>query len=558
MNEKYVVSAIEKGIIPNTNEDLSGKITDLITEYKENSKIIFAPGDYYIKKRIEVEGLKNVDIIGFGARIVQSINVTVNYGCSGGFRFENCDDCSVLGFSFNTERATNVSARVTAINLENNTFDVKVDDNFIFNGNEKIFGLDSMNENYSCNFHMGLADNNSYKYEVIGDKHLRISLWHTVAYTLKNISVGELICIRHGLYSMPPFVFVACNRILLEDITIESTAGHCCGVYPRSSDFTFRRFNVRQAVNSCQPYTSCSDGIHIKGLTGKLVLENCHFYNMGDDALNIHNSAGTVFSVDGDVLRIGMRVPSQSLNDIPKTLLPESWAQKGDIINIYDENTLQRVGSFEIEDFKTESGYNIAKISNLEGTLYEGLKLANSAYNAEVYIDNCSVTGSRARGFLLQTENVSIQNCRFSRISSAALMLCCDVSRWNELGPTKKAVINDNVFDGCGVNINRLRAGGIVIGVNHINLCAEKIEHQGVHENIEIKNNKFIALKDSAIFADAVSGLKITDNIFCNCCNDLENRPDEYCLDIVLFNCNNLKLENNADLIKGDLSVSKN
>ncbi|MBQ9355572.1 MAG: hypothetical protein IJT84_07845 [Clostridia bacterium] len=557
MNKKYVISAIERGIIPGTNEDLSEKIIDLISENKENSKIIFAPGNYFIKKRIEVESLKNVDIIGYGAKIISAINVTVNYGCSGGFKFDNCDDCSISGFSFNTERATNVSARVTAINLENNTFDVKVDDIFIFNGNEKIFGIDSMNENYSCNFHMGLSDNNSYKYEMIGDKHLRISLWHTVAYTLKNISVGELICLRHGLYSMPPFIFNACNRILLEDITIESTAGHCCGVYPRSSDFTFRRFNVREAVNSCQPYTSCSDGIHIKGLTGKLILENCHFYNMGDDALNIHNSAGTVFSVEDDILKIGMRVPEQSLNEPPKTLLPEDWARKGDIIYIYDENTLKRVGSFTIEEFKTENGYNIAKISNFDGVLHEGLKLANSAYNAEVFIDNCSVTGSRARGFLLQTENVSIQNCRFSRITSAGLMLCCDVSRWNELGPVRKAIIKNNVFDGCGVNMNRLRAGGIVIGVNHINICAEKLEHQGVHENIEISNNKFLELKDSAIFADAVSGLKITDNVFQNCCSDTENRPEEYCSDILMFNCDNLNLENNVDLIKSEISVFK-
>lgn len=558
MNEKIVVSAIEKGIIPDTNEDLSEKIIDLILKFRENSKIIFAPGNYFIKKRIEVDGLRNVDIIGYGARIISSIDVTVNYGCSGGFRFDNCDDCSILGFSFNTERATNVSARVTAINLENNTFDIKVDDNFIFNGNEKIFGLDSMNENYSCNFHMGLADNNSYKYEMIGDKHLRVSLWHTVAYTLKNISVGELICLRHGLYSKPPLIFFACNRILIEDITVESTAGHCCGVYPRSSDFTFRRFNVRGAVNSCQPYTSCSDGIHIKGMTGSLKLDNCHFYNMGDDALNIHNSAGTVYSVEGDVLKIGMRVPSQSLNDIPKTLLPENWAKKGDIIRIYDENTVQCVGTFEIEDFITENGYNIAKISNLDGVLYQGLKLANTAYNADVYINNCSVTGSRARGFLLQTENVCIQNCRFSRISSAALMLCCDVSRWNELGPTKKAVIKNNVFDGCGVNMNRLRAGGIVIGVNHINLCAQREERRNVHENIQIINNKFMGLKDSAIFADAVTGLEITDNIFHNCCGDKENRPEEYCSDIVLFNCSDLKIENNIDLIKNDLSISQN
>ena len=58
---------------------------------------------------------------------------------------------------------------------------------------------------------MGLSDNNSYKYEVIGEKHIRISLWHTVAYTLKNVAAGDRIAMRYGLYYMPPFVFSACN-----------------------------------------------------------------------------------------------------------------------------------------------------------------------------------------------------------------------------------------------------------------------------------------------------------------------------------------------------------
>ncbi|MBO5019616.1 MAG: right-handed parallel beta-helix repeat-containing protein, partial [Clostridia bacterium] len=360
--------------------------------------------------------------------------------------------------------------------------------------------------------------------------------------------------LRYGLYFKPPFVFCACNRVTLEDITIESTTGHCCGVYPRSSDFTFRRFNVRQGVGNSSPYASCSDGIHIKGLTGKLVLEDCHFYNMGDDSLNIHNKAGTVFDMQNGRLRIGVRNPSHSLDEAPKELLPDSWAEKGDLIYMYDENTLQRKGSFKIESFGSENEYNIAEISELCGEITKGIKLANSAYNAEVYINNCSVSGSRARGFLLQTEKVTVENCRFSKTASAALMLCCDVSRWNELGPTRNAVIKNNVFDGCGGRIDCLRAGGIVIGVNHVNNCTDKAYREGVHENITIENNKFINLKDSAVFADAVNGINIINNRFVNCCDNAKQRPDDYKAEVVLFNCNDIDNAENIDLAKREVS----
>jgi hypothetical protein len=271
---------------------------------------------------------------------------------------------------------------------------------------------------------------------------------------------------------------------------------------------------------------------------------------MGDDSLNIHNKAGTVYDLQNGRLKIGVRIPSHSLEEAPKELLPDSWAEKGDLIYMYDENTLQRKGSFKIESFGSENGYNFAEISELCGEITKGIKLANSAYNAEVYINNCSVNGSRARGFLLQTENVTVENCRFSRTASAALMLCCDVSRWNELGPTRNAVIKNNVFDGCGARIDALRAGGIVIGVNHVNACADKSDRDGVHENISILNNKFINLKDSAVFVDAVDGISILNNQFINCCDNMENRPDDYKSTVVLFNCSYIENAENIYVTK--------
>lgn len=550
MTAKKIVSTYENGILPNVLEDFSQKFIELLTENNENATLIIASGSYYLKSRIEINNLKNIDIIGYGVKFITDFNPAVNYSSSGGFRFDDCDDLKVSGITFTTKTSSNIAGTVTAINLEDNTFDLKVDDNFTFLGNERILGLDSLGTYGSPDFRMGLSDNNSYKYEVLSQNYIRINLWHTVAYTLKNIAVGDKICLRYGLYFKPPFVFNACNRVTLEDITIESTTGHCCGVYPRSSDFTFRRFNVRQGMGNFSPYASCSDGIHIKGLTGKLVMEDCHFYNMGDDSLNIHNKAGTVFEVQDKILKIGVRTPAHSLEEAPKELLPDNWAEKGDLIYMYDETTLQRKGSFKIERFGSENGYNFAEISDISGEITKGIKLANSAYNAEVYINNCSVNGSRARGFLLQTENVTVENCRFSRTASAGLMLCCDVSRWNELGPTSNAVIKNNVFDGCGARTDALRAGGIAIGVNHVNACADKSDRDGVHKNISIHNNKFINLKDSAVFADAVDGISILNNQFINCCNNIENRPDDYKSAIVLFNCCDIKNAENIYVTK--------
>ena len=85
-------------------------------------------------------------------------------------------------------------------------------------------------------------------------------------------------------------------------------------------------------------------------------------------------------------------------------------------------------------------------------------------------------------------------------------------------------------------------------------LCLAKAYREGVHENITIENNKFINLKDSAVFADAVNGINIINNRFVNCCDNAKQRPDDYKAEVVLFNCNDIDNAENIDLAKREVS----
>ena len=113
------------------------------------------------------------------------------------------------------------------------------------------------------------------------------------------------------------------------------------------------------------------------------------------------------------------------------------------------------------------------------------------------------------------------------------------------MGRVKNVLIRNNVFEYNGINHNPLLAGGITVGAAHHNLCGRSANIKDGHHSIRIINNRFVNLKDSAIYADGVTGLEIADNEMTNCCCDKEERMPDYCNDAVLFNCDDVIFENN-------------
>ena len=551
------ISAEKYGIVPSNKKGIAEKLSELFRDVSQDCTIVLNSGRYYLENSVRLANLSRVSIEAYGATFVTKFDPSLkDAACKGGFVFENCEDLSIYGMKFDNDNPVNIVGRIIAIDFENNTFDVRLEDGFSIRGDEHFLCLDTCDEDRSPNFHIFFCDFNGYKYEKLDTNTLRFYIWHTIAHHLKSASVGEKILLKHSLYSGAPMNFKECRRVLIEDITVLSTPGICCGIYPRSEDFTFRRFNVHLPYGSKQICSSQTDGIHIKGLVGKLVMEDCHFTDMGDDALNIHNKAGTIYEIDGNGIKMGIRTPKNSLDEKPPELLPESWAQKGDVIYAYDEKTLEKKGELTVTDFGIKDGFNYLNFENFTCELWRGMKLANSAYYAQVEIKNCSVTGSRARGFLIQSQNVNVENCRFERTSSAGVLLACDIDYWNEMGPVNNVVIKNNVFDNCGKNYNDLCAGGVVVDVNHSCRSAKKSDKQNVHHNIAISGNKFVNMKDSAIFANAVTGLTITENDFGKCASNKQEKLEDYRYDVVLFNCENVIIENNNDLYGKNISIN--
>ena len=106
--------------------------------------------------------------------------------------------------------------------------------------------------------------------------------------------------------------------------------------------------------------------------------------------------------------------------------LPDFWACEGDIIHVYDPKTFLKKAEFTVETI--DKNYNIC-YKNLIGNIENDDVLSNSAYYASVHVDGCTLKNTRARGLLIQSQNVLIENSYIYGMSLPAMLFSPDTLR---------------------------------------------------------------------------------------------------------------------------------
>lgn len=529
------------GITPASGVECSAKLQAFFDTAKEDAQLILAPGEYYLEKRLVLENLKNVSVLGYGAKLIAHFDQTDPYTFQACFSVDHCENLSLEGFCLTTDNPANTAGRVLRIDREKLEMDILLDEGFMLTGKERIFSVDSFDEGAAApNWHVFFADDGGqkgkgYRYKRIGERMIRMFCWPSTGVQILDLTPGERLCMRHSLYPTNQITFRNCSHVLLQDITVESSPGESCAIYPRCRDFTFKRFAVRLPAGSKRIYASNADGIHITGLGGKLVLEDCIFENLGDDALNVHTTGAVVIGAQDDILHCTL---GDRLGKIGLPLDPD-WADSGDEIAVYGGDTFVKKGSLRV------ISYEVGRLRFADATcsILPGDMLANLAFCPDTVVRNCKVHGTRARGILFQTNKVLLEDCTFSDISHQAIQITSDMTRWSEMCPCEEVVIRNNVFYLCGRSCQNMRSSGIAVGIGHGGGCYDRMPANGVHGSITVTGNRFYELKDAAVFADRVRSITVTDNEFFRCCTKTDERPEDYCGTVVLFNCEQVQAE---------------
>ncbi len=546
---KYVVT--KYGIVGDGKTSNSEALSKLINEVPDGSTIFFPAGVYYTDQLIRVNGKKKLTIEGEDATLM------THFGPCGDpkennnmFAFNGCDDLVIRDFIMTTDNPIGWSGVVIAVNNDEHYYDVRIYSQFPVTGLEHPVALNSCDADgtpdYVFNGGSWLDEKKvmvdgeektrlrSMNYDVIGDHIVRFYVEPN--HNLKVLKVGEQMVYRFIVYGNTHLGFSNCNRVLLKNIENYRCSSMGTVISPRCSDFTFDHYNIQVKPGSQELYAANADGIHILGLTGTLRFKHCKFDGLGDDVLNIHGTAGEITAINEDG---SMKLEHRHRSGFSP--LQQNWAIPGDVVQVYDSKTFAHKGTFTVGSYQD----GVTTITASTGTFEVGDALANKVYYAATKITDCVIKNTRARALLLQTHNITVEDCYFFGLSLPGVLLSPDIRYWYEVGPTSHTLIKNNVFEKCAIIKARQNRGAISV------LCAHDIDPNdlnkaGVHEDMKIIGNTFRNTGNSAIYVSATDGVEVRDNLFENCCSNRYN-PRAYDVrhDIVTHNCSNIVISGN-------------
>lgn len=479
-------------------------------------------GEYYIERHINIENRKNITVDGNGSVIVSHYNNgSSQKPTSDVFHIFGCKGVRLCNFVFETDTPVNITGTVESIETDNNSYilsvlpDFKVTGREIFmmqNGCDGDGSFDKRPEYYCADpdkNKIGLLAGEivlygiytGCKYDYLGNNRYNVSMPEP---TVKKLRIGQTICVRHSSYGPVSILIKNSDDTAIENVTIYSAGGMGIIVLPRSENLYLENYNVVLPENSKQMMSGNCDGIHIAGLCGKLTMKNCNFSGLGDDALNIHSTAATVTAVNTENGVIKCNYCKKS----PNGILSPDWCKKGDIITVLNPETCNKTGEFRVKSFE----HDRLTFEALKGEIKNGFVLQNTAFAAAVEIKGCNVRNTRARAFVLQTENIEISDCNFYGMSLPAIQAAPDIRRWYEVGPVKNMKIHNNTFEKCGFVNDDIPV--ITVQDNH---DKRAVGAPDVHENIEITENVFKSKSGRCIFVTSTNGVKISGNTFTDC-----------------------------------------
>lgn len=330
-----------------------------------------------------------------------------------------------------------------------------------------------------------------------------------------------------------------CSAIVLtdsRDILVDSVhiyhSGAMSLIAQYCRDITVRNYSTARREGSSRMVTASADATHFVDCTGDILIEDCRFESMLDDAVNIHGTYMQMKRILSDrefAASFGHR--QQKGN---------RFADKGDVIRIIEKATMRPVGTGKVISVErvNENWYIFRTDFPLE-TLESPEKYAveNISRGASAIIRNCTVRYNRARSLLLSTPgDVLVENCSFASMM-AGIVVCGDANYWYESGGCGDIIIRNNRFKDLGIGGNSPQA---VLQIDPMIGSDGRSDDFFYHRNISFENNIVETFDSQIIYALSVADLSIRNNVFIDSgtwpalFGDLSAIDVQYCGNVVL------------------------
>ena len=383
---------------------------------------------------------------------------------------DDAENITLRGFSIDWSRPFHFQGEVVAVHPDKNAFDLRVHDEVIYElrGQRLIF-----REKPSRSPHAGKEWAPPPTEQMSWEHNLQWNMWfdgkthHPIPgehqWALEPDSQVEevepgVIRIFDAVQHMPqvgwvvavkgmgdpnrtsPAIRIARSKnILLEDVTIHH-AGGMGVIMQRTEDITLRNLRVELPKGKHRIVTTTADATHFNGCRGNILIEDCFFENMLDDATNVHGCFVRIDNVVGNTLTC-RRIHSQQQGLIVAT--------KGDRVRFLTSADLQNYADAEVVSTRELNAdlFEVTVDQLPEGGVQEGSALYNTTWQPDLTFRKCTVRNHRARTMLIATAGkVLIEDNHFAHSSMAGIQFEGDNGFWWESGPTRDVTIRKNHF----------------------------------------------------------------------------------------------------------------
>ncbi|MBN1864381.1 MAG: right-handed parallel beta-helix repeat-containing protein [Victivallales bacterium] len=447
--------------------------------------------------------------------------------------FQHCQGLTVRGLTVDYERPFYSVGQTIAASLTNKTFDVKAWDAFPVEGGEPVGAYMEYDPETHHPLPGGLdVYHGVEKTELIAPQTLRVHLiWSEMP------KLGALMVLRHYVYEYGCFSAYGCDGAVFENLTLHHAGG--IGIHAsHASGTTVRNVKVVPRPDSPHFVSATADATHFGQHSGEVIVENCTFQGMGDDAVNVH----AMYHIVENILE-----PT-----VLETHCRNDWIiepEPGHVLELTDRKTLLPYATrkvVRVEVNLKEGRHRITLDAPVPPELQVGHVLVNVDWAPLVRVRNNIMRSHRARGVLIQSRDVVVENNTFDHVSGAGIHVTTDMYDFYESIGTRNVTIRNNTFLDCGFGATR--AGAVVNVFARIGALGKGSSegHPGVHRDILIENNTIENTPNCGIYLGATDGATVRDNTLRNVCAAPECR--EYAAGIRVQNSRNVRVENNRIL----------
>lgn len=320
----------------------------------------------------------------------------------------------------------------------------------------------------------------------------------------RPLGSGDALMVRDPARPNPAVHLYRADDTILEDCVARSSAGmgliaqRCVNVTVRGTKCAADRTAGSFAREETGRMTSLqADATHFSNCRGRIIVENCLFEGMGDDAINVHSTC---------LLVEEMRTPTeircrykhhQSVGF--EVFLP------GERLRGIRGRTLEPSDATVVVTGVTMRAPDLVDLT-LAAPLPDGLGVGDAVENADwqpsIEFRGNIVRNSLPRATLFTTPGrVVCEGNLFDHVAAQAVHLSADAWDWYESGACEDVTIRRNVFRDC-----LLVRGKGVIQINP-NVKDLKAQRRRYHRNVVIEENVFEQMRGPLLYARSVSNL---------------------------------------------------